>query len=68
MSTIDVSSADDYVKKIEDAVGSIIVPRTDIPGDGALVTFKDTEGNVIAVLEPSEDNAFATDGERASAA
>ena len=57
--TIDVPSADDYAKKIEAAGGTIIVPRMDMPGVGALVTFKDTEGNILSILEPAADSQFA---------
>ena len=57
--TIDVPSADDYAKKIEAAGGTIVVPRIDMPGVGALVTFKDTEGNILSILEPATDSQFA---------
>jgi predicted enzyme related to lactoylglutathione lyase len=60
--TIDVDSVDAYAKKIENAGGSILVPRIDMPGVGALVTFKDTEGNILSILEPSADNRFAAGG------
>ncbi|MEC5325754.1 VOC family protein [Aurantimonas sp. A3-2-R12] len=57
--TIDVPSADAYTKKIEAEGGSIIQPKTLIPDIGYLVSFKDTEGNVFAILEPVEGNPFA---------
>lgn len=57
--TIEVESADDYAARIVAEGGSIVVPKTEIPGVGSLVTFKDTEDNVFAILEPAEDNAFA---------
>jgi predicted enzyme related to lactoylglutathione lyase len=50
--TIDVPSADAYADKIMAAGGAIVRPKTLIPGVGHLVTFKDTEGNVFAILEP----------------
>lgn len=56
--TIDVSSADDYAERITAAGGTIVRPKTLIPGIGYLVTFKDTEGNVFAILEAVEDNPF----------
>ena len=49
--TIDVASADEAVAAINAAGGSVAIPKTTIPGVGQLVTFKDTEGNVMAVLE-----------------
>lgn len=49
--TIDVADADEAAMAIVAAGGSIVIPKTSIPGIGQLVTFKDTEGNVMAVLE-----------------
>lgn len=57
--TIDVPSADEYASRIEAEGGSIIQPKTLIPGIGYLVSFKDTEGNVFAILEPVPSNPFA---------
>lgn len=51
--TIDVPSADQASAAIVDAGGSIVVPKTMIEGVGLLVTFKDTEGNILAALEAS---------------
>jgi predicted enzyme related to lactoylglutathione lyase len=50
--TIEVASADEYARRIEAEGGSIIRPKTLIPGIGQLASFKDTEGNVLAILEP----------------
>lgn len=49
--TIDVADADGAAAMIVEAGGSIVIPKTLIPGVGELVTFKDTEGNVMAVLQ-----------------
>lgn len=57
--TIDVPSADEYAARIEAEGGTIVVPRTLIPGVGYLVSFRDTEGNVFAILEAVDGNAFA---------
>ncbi len=57
--TIDVPSADEYAARIEAEGGTVIAPKVLIPGVGYLVSFKDTEGNVFAILESTEDNAFA---------
>jgi len=56
--TIEVASADAYGDKIVAEGGTIIQPKVLIPGVGYLLTFKDPEGNVLAILEPSEDNRF----------
>lgn len=52
-----VSSADEFAEKIEAAGGTIVQPKTAITGIGHLVSFKDTEGNVMAVLEADESVA-----------
>ncbi|MBZ0162802.1 MAG: VOC family protein [Notoacmeibacter sp.] len=57
--TIDVPSADEYAARIEAQGGTIVVPKTLIPGVGYLVSFRDTEGNVFAILEAVEGSAFA---------
>ncbi len=50
--TIDVDSVDAYEKRIVAEGGTVVVPKTEIPGIGHLLSFKDTEGNVFAILEP----------------
>jgi predicted enzyme related to lactoylglutathione lyase len=59
--TIDVLSVDDVTAKIETAGGTIVVPRTTLPGVGVLVTFKDPSGNIFSILEPVIANALAPD-------
>lgn len=59
--TIEVSSADAYAERIVEAGGRITRPKTLIPGIGHLVTFKDPDGNVFAILEPVAGNPFAED-------
>jgi predicted enzyme related to lactoylglutathione lyase len=58
--TIDVPSADEYGDRITAAGGTIVRPKTLIPGIGHLATFKDTEGNVFAILEPLADHSCAS--------
>jgi predicted enzyme related to lactoylglutathione lyase len=60
--TIEVASADDYAKKIAEAGGTILVPKMAIAGVGDLVTCKDPDGNVFAILEPAADNPFVSQG------
>lgn len=57
--TIDVADADAAANTIVEAGGSIVIPKTAIPGVGQLVTFKDTEGNVMAVLEADPASQWA---------
>ena len=49
--TIGVDSIDDSIKKIEASGGSVVTPRTPIPGLGAFAYFKDSEGNVMGLWE-----------------
>jgi uncharacterized protein len=49
--TIGVDAIDDSLKQVEAAGGSIVTPRTEIPGMGAFAYFKDSEGNVLGLWE-----------------
>jgi uncharacterized protein len=52
--TVSVDSIDDALKKVEAEGGSVVRPRTPIPGMGAYAYLKDTEGNVIGLWETRE--------------
>jgi predicted enzyme related to lactoylglutathione lyase len=52
--TVGVDSIDDALKKVEAEGGSVVRPRTPIPGMGAYAYLKDTEGNVIGLWETRE--------------
>lgn len=49
--TVGVDAIDHSLKKIEAAGGSVVTPRTEIPGMGAYAYFKDSEGNVLGLWE-----------------
>ena len=49
--TIDTPSVDDYVKKAQDAGGSVALPKMAIPGVGWLAYCKDTEGNIFGLMQ-----------------
>ena len=49
--TINVGSVDDSLKKVEAAGGTVVRPKTEIPGMGSFAYLKDTEGNVIGLWE-----------------
>ena len=57
--TIDVADVDATAKAILAEGGKILIPKTAIPDVGDLVTFEDTEGNVLAALEAAPGNPFA---------
>lgn len=48
---IGVPSIDEYIKRVQDIGGKIIMPKTTIPGFGYLATFLDTEGNTLGLWE-----------------
>jgi uncharacterized protein len=50
---ISVDNIKEYMKKIIDAGGKILSGPDDIPNVGKYVSFKDTEGNRVSILEPS---------------
>lgn len=54
VNTIDVPSVNEYVKKVESNGGSIIRPKTAVPGVGWMAYFKDPEGNVWGIMENDE--------------
>jgi uncharacterized protein len=57
--TIGVSSVDATTEAILREGGEVVVPRTDIAGVGALVTFRDSEGNVMSALESAPGNSLS---------
>ncbi len=48
--TIGVISYEDAVKKIADAGGTMLTPKTAVPGIGYMSYCKDTEGNVFGIM------------------
>jgi predicted enzyme related to lactoylglutathione lyase len=51
VNTIDVPSLDEYIEKIKENKGTIIVPKHAIPGVGWTAYFKDPEGNTFGLME-----------------
>jgi len=51
VNTVDVSSVDEYVKKVEGNGGSIVRPKMAVPGVGWMTYFKDPEGNLFGMME-----------------
>jgi uncharacterized protein len=52
---INVPSADDYTSRVEANGGKIVQAKTAIPRIGYMVIFKDTENNLLGLME--EDRA-----------
>ncbi len=49
--TVGVDSIDNSLKLVEAGGGSVVTPRTEIPGMGAFAYFKDPEGNTLGLWE-----------------
>lgn len=52
-----VISVDDinmHMKTVNDAGGKVIGEPVEVPGVGMFVSFKDTEGNSLSMLQPNE--------------
>jgi hypothetical protein len=54
--TVDVADLDSSVAKAQSAGGVVAVPRMPIPGIGWLAYVKDTEGNILGLMQ-SDPNA-----------
>ena len=50
---IGVDNLQEHLKKVTDAGGKIIGEPMDIPGVGMWVSFFDTEGNRVSMLQPN---------------
>jgi predicted enzyme related to lactoylglutathione lyase len=51
VNTINVPSIDEYVEKIKENGGTIIMPKQAVPGVGWTAYFKDPEGNSFGLME-----------------
>lgn len=49
--TMGVDSIDDSLSRAETAGGTVVKPKTSIPGMGSYAYFKDTEGNTLGLWE-----------------
>lgn len=54
MVTIDVSSIDDYLKKIEAAGGKTLMTKSPVGDMGFMARFQDPEGNVVGLWETAK--------------
>ncbi|HUL39085.1 MAG TPA: VOC family protein [Methanomassiliicoccales archaeon] len=52
---IGVKDIDDLVRKIVMHRGTIVQPKTAVPGVGWVIMFRDTEGNILGAMQ--EDDA-----------
>lgn len=57
INTINVDDADEYIRRIEEAGGSIVLPKTAVPGIGWMAYFVDPEGNKTGIMQSDESAA-----------
>ncbi len=50
---ISVDDIKESIKKVKEAKGKILGEPVEIPGIGTYVSFIDTEGNTVSILQPS---------------
>jgi predicted enzyme related to lactoylglutathione lyase len=53
--TVEVPALDDYLARATAQGGSLAMPKMVIPGVGWLAYIKDTEGNLLGMLQPDRD-------------
>jgi predicted enzyme related to lactoylglutathione lyase len=53
--TIGVKSYDEFAKKIEMEGDKMLTEKMTIPNMGIMGSFKDTEENIFAIMEPKMD-------------
>jgi hypothetical protein len=49
--TVEIPNIEEYLEKIKNNNGQIVVPKMPIPGVGWLAYAKDTEGNIFGVMQ-----------------
>ena len=52
--TVDVPQLDESLGRVESLGGRIVVPKMPVPGVGWLAYAKDTEGNIIGLMQPDQ--------------
>lgn len=52
--TIEVSSIEDYLKKVEKSGGKVVTPKTPVKDYGFYAEFSDTENNIVGLWQEPE--------------
>jgi predicted enzyme related to lactoylglutathione lyase len=55
VNTIAVTDLDHALDAVNDAGGSLALPKNSVPGVGWLAYVKDTEGNIFGMLQPDSE-------------
>jgi predicted enzyme related to lactoylglutathione lyase len=48
---VEIDNVDEYLKKIGDSGGEIVMPKTALPTVGWMAYCKDTEGNIFGLMQ-----------------
>ncbi len=62
--TISIPSIDEFMKKVEENGGKVLMPKQSIPGVGTHTYCQDTEGNIFGIIEEeklNEDLSYEVD-------
>ena len=51
VNTVEVVSVDEFMKKITEAGGRVVMPKGAVPGQGYVAYVADTEGNVFGIFQ-----------------
>ena len=54
VNTVDVESVDEYVAKVQDRGGSVVMAKTAVPGVGWLAYCQDPEGNTFGMMQSDQ--------------
>jgi uncharacterized protein len=49
---IDVDNLEESIKAVNESGGKVLTDIMDVPGIGKYVSFRDTEGNIVGMLQP----------------
>ena len=52
---IDVDDIDAYCQRVEDAGGTVIVPKQEVEGVGILALFQDPDGRIVGMWQQGPD-------------
>lgn len=52
INTVEVPSVDEFVTKITENGGGVVLPKMAIPSVGYFASCRDTEGNVFGIMQP----------------
>lgn len=62
---IDVASVDEYMKKVSELNGKVVVPKMPVPGMGYFAVCLDTEGNSFGIWETDPEAGILADASEA---